>query len=152
MVQVSTFSYKFPPFLHAGLSSGAESLQLQQLLNVGICFGVNVCPVLLPDMPAQRLPTSVLHAFDMSSPGYLAPPQTDANRCCLFFVFFLSFLSALGVDGVVLICSKGHLIALDIIRGLVFLHSNKVVHADLKAKNVLLTQNAGKPDLLQLDI
>ena len=40
-------------------------------------------------------------------------------------------------------CSKGHLIALDIIRGLVFLHSNKVVHADLKAKNVLLTQNAG---------
>ncbi len=41
-------------------------------------------------------------------------------------------------------CSKGHLIALDIIRGLVFLHSNKVVHADLKAKNVLLTQNAGE--------
>ena len=41
-------------------------------------------------------------------------------------------------------CSKGHLIALDIVRGLVFLHSNKVVHADLKAKNVLLTQNAGK--------
>ena len=41
-------------------------------------------------------------------------------------------------------CRKGHLIALDIIRGLVFLHSNKVVHADLKAKNVLLTQNAGK--------
>lgn len=39
--------------------------------------------------------------------------------------------------------NKGHLIALDIIRGLVFLHSNKVVHADLKAKNVLLTQNAG---------
>ena len=35
--------------------------------------------------------------------------------------------------------------ALDIIRGLVFLHSNKVVHADLKAKNVLLTQNAGTP-------
>ena len=42
-------------------------------------------------------------------------------------------------------CSKGHLVALDIIRGLVFLHSNKVVHADLKAKNVLLTQNAGTP-------
>ncbi|KAL3148068.1 hypothetical protein ABBQ38_014354 [Trebouxia sp. C0009 RCD-2024] len=39
--------------------------------------------------------------------------------------------------------NKGHLIALDIVRGLVFLHSNKVVHADLKAKNVLLTQNAG---------
>ncbi|DBA87503.1 TPA: protein kinase activity protein [Trebouxia sp. C0004] len=39
--------------------------------------------------------------------------------------------------------NKGHLIALDVIRGLVFLHSNKVVHADLKAKNVLLTQNAG---------
>lgn len=49
------------------------------------------------------------------------------------------------MNGVVLTCSKGHLIALDIIRGLVFLHSNKVVHADLKAKNVLLTQNAGKP-------
>lgn len=46
-------------------------------------------------------------------------------------------------------CSKGHLIALDIIRGLVFLHSNKVVHADLKAKNVLLTQNAG--ELVALD-
>ena len=45
---------------------------------------------------------------------------------------------------VFLSCSKGHLIALDIIRGLVFLHSNKVVHADLKAKNVLLTQNAGE--------
>ena len=43
-------------------------------------------------------------------------------------------------------CSKGHLVALDIIRGLVFLHSNKVVHADLKAKNVLLTQNAGEPN------
>lgn len=43
-------------------------------------------------------------------------------------------------------CSKGHLIALDIVRGLVFLHSNKVVHADLKAKNVLLTQNAGEPN------
>lgn len=49
------------------------------------------------------------------------------------------------VECVVCACSKGHLVALDIIRGLVFLHSNKVVHADLKAKNVLLTQNAGKP-------
>ena len=47
-------------------------------------------------------------------------------------------------QGVLCACSKGHLVALDIIRGLVFLHSNKVVHADLKAKNVLLTQNAGK--------
>jgi len=70
----------------------------------------------------------------------------------VFFVLFLSFLSSLGIDGVSSICSKGHLIALDIIRGLVFLHSNKVVHADLKAKNVLLTQNAGKPHLLQLGI
>ena len=68
----------------------------------------------------------------------------------VIFLFF--FLSTLGTDGVVLTCSKGHLIALDIIRGLVFLHSNKVVHADLKAKNVLLTQNAGEPHLLQLDI
>lgn len=47
--------------------------------------------------------------------------------------------------GLLCACSKGHLVALDIIRGLVFLHSNKVVHADLKAKNVLLTQNAGMP-------
>ena len=50
-----------------------------------------------------------------------------------------------GADSLLCGCSKGHLIALDIIRGLVFLHSNKVVHADLKAKNVLLTQNAGMP-------
>lgn len=35
--------------------------------------------------------------------------------------------------------------ALDVVRGLVFLHSNKVVHADLKGKNILLTQNAGMP-------
>jgi len=68
------------------------------------------------------------------------------------FFFSFSLLGLLGIDDVVLICSKGHLIALDIIRGLVFLHSNKVVHADLKAKNVLLTQNAGKLHPFQLDI
>lgn len=44
---------------------------------------------------------------------------------------------------ILVVCRKGHLVALDVIRGLVFLHSNKVVHADLKGKNILLTQNAG---------
>ena len=55
------------------------------------------------------------------------------------------FILASLLRSVCCVWRKGHLVALDIIRGLVFLHSNKVVHADLKAKNVLLTQNAGKP-------
>jgi hypothetical protein len=39
--------------------------------------------------------------------------------------------------------SKGKQIAMDIARGLVYLHSQKVVHADLKAKNILLTRDFG---------
>ena len=84
---------KLSPSLHAGLNSGAELLELQYLLNVGNCFASCICPVLLPDMPAQRLSASVLHNFDTSWLGYLASPQTDANRCCLLrlFPFFSVF-------------------------------------------------------------
>lgn len=38
----------------------------------------------------------------------------------------------------------GKSIAVDIARGLAFLHANKIIHRDLKSKNVLLTQ-AGAP-------
>ena len=48
-------------------------------------------------------------------------------------VAVIMFISKVTCSGLC-VCSKGHLIALDVIRGLVFLHSNKVVHADLKAK------------------
>ncbi|KAK9829623.1 hypothetical protein WJX72_006940 [[Myrmecia] bisecta] len=37
--------------------------------------------------------------------------------------------------------NKGQLIALDVARGLHFLHSNKVMHSDLKSKNILLTKD-----------
>ncbi|KAK9811452.1 hypothetical protein WJX72_004105 [[Myrmecia] bisecta] len=37
--------------------------------------------------------------------------------------------------------NKGQLIALDVARGLHFLHSNKVMHSDLKTKNILLTRD-----------
>jgi serine/threonine protein kinase len=35
---------------------------------------------------------------------------------------------------------RGKAIAVDIARGLAFLHANKVIHRDLKSKNVLLTR------------
>lgn len=37
--------------------------------------------------------------------------------------------------------SMGHNIALDVARGLYFLHSHSVLHGDLKSQNVLLTNN-----------
>ncbi|KAK9830253.1 hypothetical protein WJX72_010587 [[Myrmecia] bisecta] len=37
--------------------------------------------------------------------------------------------------------NKGQLIALDVARGLHFLHSNKVMHSDLKTGNILLTKD-----------
>jgi serine/threonine protein kinase len=35
---------------------------------------------------------------------------------------------------------RGKAVAVDIARGLAFLHANKVIHRDLKSKNVLLTR------------
>lgn len=35
---------------------------------------------------------------------------------------------------------KGHLLALDIAKGLVYLHNNQVIHMDLKSKNILLNR------------
>lgn len=40
--------------------------------------------------------------------------------------------------------NKGHVLAQDIARGLVFLHANRVVHSDLKSKNILLTEDYSK--------
>lgn len=35
--------------------------------------------------------------------------------------------------------AKGRAVALDVARGMAFLHSNRVVHCDLKSKNIMLT-------------
>ncbi|KAK9805532.1 hypothetical protein WJX72_003632 [[Myrmecia] bisecta] len=40
-------------------------------------------------------------------------------------------------------CNKGQLVALDIARGLHFLHTKKVIHSDLKSGNILLTKDFG---------
>ncbi len=55
MVQVSALPVKLPPSLYAGLSSGAESLELQHLHNIGKAALCGRCDNLLPDMPARRL-------------------------------------------------------------------------------------------------
>ena len=44
----------------------------------------------------------------------------------------------------------GKPIAMDVARGLAFLHANKVIHRDLKSKNILLTAVSGKYSALHL--
>ena len=44
-------------------------------------------------------------------------------------------------DGVLAWHRRGRQIALDIARGLHFLHSHDVMHSDLKTKNILLTRD-----------
>lgn len=44
-------------------------------------------------------------------------------------------------DGTFLWYNKGKSVAVDIARGLAFLHANKVIHRDMKSKNVLMTRD-----------
>lgn len=50
--------------------------------------------------------------------------------------------NALNVDGHTKLgwYGRGKSICVDMARGLAFLHANKVIHRDLKSKNVLLTK------------
>jgi serine/threonine protein kinase len=47
---------------------------------------------------------------------------------------------------------KGCAIAVDVARALVFLHANRVVHADLKSQNILLTKDYGKRPQMPLPV
>ena len=49
-------------------------------------------------------------------------------------------------------CRKGHQIALDIARGLVFLHKRRIIHADLKSKNILLSNDLGTAKLADVGL
>lgn len=43
--------------------------------------------------------------------------------------------------------NNGHVLAMDIVRGVFYLHDNRVIHGDLKSKNVLLSRNFGTAKL-----
>eukprot|EP00891_Asterochloris_glomerata_P007929 jgi/Astpho2/7929/fgenesh1_pg.00118_%23_34_t len=47
---------------------------------------------------------------------------------------------------------RGHLIALDVARALVFLHRNKVIHLDVKSKNILMNQDRSLAKLADVGI
>ena len=108
-----------------------------------------------PAAAAVHANASAAHPVPSAPPSKASQPHS--NRLCSFVLFLMLLLvltpplacrqggdlrNALNKDNNIKMGwnDRGKAIAVDIARGLAFLHANKVIHRDLKSKNVLLTR------------